>query len=143
MFGWGWILFFASQRLSLLTNICVQHDKSVVTAKKVAIICEIFCNLNIPLVNAFVMNCFAIDLLNKAALIILHVAVKQARQIVPTRKLEKSLIYDSLWVSTPILFSGMSCWFLKKVIKLIKYRIHNKDFCNEDLPEWEKNPGKI
>lgn len=124
-------------------NICIHHDKSIVTANKVAIICEIFCNLNIPLVNAFVMNCFAINLLNKDALIILHIAVKRARQIVPTRKLEKSLIYDSLWVSTLILFSGISCCFLKKAIKLVKCHIHNKDICNEDLPEWEKKHGKI
>lgn len=59
------------------------------------------------------MNCFAINLLNKTALIILHVAVKQSKEIAPIRKLEESLIYDS-WVSTPILFSRMSCWFFEK-----------------------------
>lgn len=41
------------------------------------------------------MNCFAINLLNKMSLIILHFAVKQAREIVPIWKLEESLIYDS------------------------------------------------
>lgn len=80
---------------------------------KVAIISEIFFNLNIPLVNACVMKCFAINLLNKTALIILHVAVKQAREIVPIRKLEESLIQDS-WVSTLILFSRMSYCFFEK-----------------------------
>lgn len=59
------------------------------------------------------MNCSASNLLNKTALIILHVAVKQAREIVPIRKLEESHIYDN-WISTLILFSRMSYWFFEQ-----------------------------
>lgn len=135
--GWGWIVFFASQKLSCLINNCIHHEK-----KSVAIICEIFCNLNIPLANACVMNCFAINLLNKTAIIILHVAVKQAREISPIWKLGVNLIYDS-WVSTLILFSRMSYQFLKKVIKVIRCHIKGKAISNKGLPGWETNPGKI
>lgn len=88
------------------------------------------------------MNCFAINLLNKTALIILHVAVKQAREIVPIRKLEESLIYDS-WVSTLILFSRVSYWFFEKGHQTYKMPCTDQSICNEGLSGWETNPGKI
>lgn len=74
------------------------------------IICKLFCNLNISLVNACVTKCFVIHLLDDAVLIIQHVAIKQAREIVPIRELEENPIYDSL-INTLILFSRMSYQF--------------------------------
>jgi len=55
------------------------------------IICELFCNLDISLVNACGMKCFVINLLNNTVLIILQAARKQAKGIIPIRELQETL----------------------------------------------------
>lgn len=56
------------------------------------------------------MKCFVINWLNNTVLIILHIAIKQAREIVSIGELAENLFYHSL-VNTLILFSRMSYQF--------------------------------